>query len=422
MAEAVVPRLLDERLEVFRTTFRAVIVGGARQVGKTTLVRQHQRSANQPLISFDDDVVRRAAVDDPTGFVETLRDGTAIDEYQRAGEAFLLAVKRRLDTDNGRGQLILTGSASYLSVREPVETLAGRAGRLILWPFSVGEQLGIRSGFLDRLFTPAFWPPRSVVPESRADLMQRVLNGGYPEVTTLAMSRRQRRDWFASYVADVISREALRPIADVRLERELRLVLQMLAARSAQELIPTDLARDAGLARDTMSRYLALLEALYLLVPLPAWASSAVTRAKRRAKGHIVDTGLAASIAGMSDDDLAPTGAMGGPLLESFVVLELLKQTGWAERQIDLSHFRDRNGMEVDIIAEDRSTGEICGIEVKASASPTRADAKGLAYLRDRLGKRFVRGVVLNTGDTVLPFGDRIWAVPLPAVWQLTTS
>jgi uncharacterized protein len=176
-------------------------------------------------------------VDDPIGFVDALPRPSAVDEFQRAGRGFLLAVKQAADRDRTRGQLLLTGSTNYLADRGLSETLAGRAGRLQLWPLSMGERLGVRETFVDRLFEPSAWPGSAeAVP--RAELVKVLLEGGYPEVVTEGLVGRQRRDWFEAYVHDVVSREALRPIAEVRLEAELRKLLRLLAARTGQELRP----------------------------------------------------------------------------------------------------------------------------------------------------------------------------------------
>ena len=398
-------------------SFRVVVVSGARQVGKSTLTRELLGIRSQ--YTFDDDATYDRATDDPISFVSALPAPSVIDEYQRAGPALLRAVKRRVDHSDQRGQLLLTGSASYLASKAPVETLAGRAGRLELWPLSQGEQRGVRETFIERLFRPGEWPPDNRQRCTRADAMDLVLRGGFPEIVTQSMNIRTRDRWFSAYVDDVVSREAIRPLADVRLERELRSMLRLLGARSSAQLVLADLSADAELARPTVSNYLAVLEALHLVHLLPAWATSATTRAKKRPKVHLVDTGLAASINGVGVADLAATtdGKMAGALLESFVVTELAKQASYGERDIDLWHFQDRNGDEVDVIVTDRRSGQVAGIEVKASSSPSAAAGLTLAKLRDRLGSRFTVGIVLNTGPNPLPFGERLWAVPISALW-----
>lgn len=310
---------------------------------------------DQARYSFDDESLLRRATGDPIGFVETLPHPAAVDEFRRAGRGFLLAVKQAADLDPARGQLLLTGSANYLADRTISETLAGRAGRLVLWPLSVGERRGIRETFLDHLFQPASWPPPAAAVLSRSELVAWILQGGFPEVVTQAMSARQRRTWFDAYVSDVVSRETLRPLAEIRRETELRTVLRLLAARTAGELVVSEVASDVQLARETTADYIGLIEALYLAVRLPGWSNHTVPafgRAKRRPKVLLVDSGLAADLCGAGEADFGPRadGRIAGALFETFVVTEVCKQTGWSEHTVDLHHFRDHYGAEIDLI------------------------------------------------------------------------
>jgi predicted AAA+ superfamily ATPase len=401
------------------SSFRVVLLGGARQTGKTTLVRDLLELPGHAWFSFDDEAVLARALDDPVGFVDALPRPAAVDEFQRAGRGFLLAVKQAADRDRARGQLLLTGSTNYLADRGLSETLAGRAGRLSLWPLSMGERMGVRETFLDHLFDPGAWSGKTTgLP--REELVRTLLEGGYPEVVTEGLAGRRRRDWFEAYVLDVVSREALRPIAEVRLETELRRLLRLLAARTGQELVVTGIAGDAEVGRDTASNYVALLEALHLVTLLPAWSTNITTRAKRRPKVVLVDTGLAADLCGLGEQTFAPTanGTAAGALFETFVTTEVFKQATWSERSVDLSYFRDRDGAEVDLIVEDRRSGELAGIEIKLTSTPTSRHARHLAMLRDKLGDRFKTGLVIHAGPQTLPLGDRVWAVPVSALWR----
>lgn len=401
-------------------TFRVVHIGGARQVGKTTLVRDQLPATGGSTVTLDDEALLLRARDDAAGFLASLDRPVRIDEFQRAGEGLLLAVKAAADADRRRGQILLTGSAGSLSAGRRIETLAGRVGRVVLWPLSHGEQRGADEVFLDRLTTPEAWPPPS---RWRAPVRDEVLaaltRGGFPEVVVEAMSPRARSRWFEAYVEETIDREAVRPLVERTPGVELRRFLRVLAARAGRELVMTEVARDVGIDRSTASRYLALLEALYLVHLQPAWATSATTRAKRAAKVHLVDSGLTASLLGLGERDLASLDRDRelGFLLESYVVTELRKQASWSDTPFDILHFRDRNGPEVDVIVEQRTTGTIAGIEVKASLTPRVEHARHLALLRDRLGASFGIGVVLHLGSAVLPLGDRLWAVPVPALW-----
>ena len=401
-------------------TFRVVHLGGARQVGKTTLVRDLLPLPGGSTVTLDDEALLLRARDDAAGFLAALERPARIDEFQRAGEGLLLAVKAAADKDRRRGQVLLTGSAGSWSAGRGTETLAGRVGRAVLWPLSQGEQRGTGEVFLDRLMHPAAWPPPSVWSGPvRGEVIAAIARGGFPEVVTEALNPRARTRWFEAYSAEVIDREAVRPLVDRTPGPELSRFLRLLAARSGREVVLSEMATDVGINRATVGRYLALLEALYLVHLQPAWATSATTRAKRAPKLHLVDTGLAATLMGLGEREL---GALAGDrelgfLLESFVVTELRKQAGWSEASVDVLHFRDRNGPEVDIIVEQRTTGAIVGVEVKSSSTPRVEHARHVALLRDRLGDKFIMGVVLHLGNAVLPLGERIWAVPVPALW-----
>lgn len=405
-------------------TFRVVILGGARQSGKTTLVRQQLNLPDHARLTLDDPAVLARAINDPVGFLEVLPRPSAIDEFQRAGEPLLLAIKQAADQDRTRGQILLTGSANYLASRSISETLAGRAGRGELWPLSIGERLGVRETFIDHLFSPASWPVTPSQRPKRHEIAEMVLEGGYPEPVVEGLTGQRRRTWFETYVADVVSREALRSIADVRQEAELRRLFRLLAARSSQELVISDLAADAELSRETVTRYVALLEALYLVKLVPAWSTSATTRAKLRPKILPTDSGLAADLAGVGESAFGPhgNGVIAGALFETLILVELHKQAGWAEATVDLFHFRDRHGAEIDLIVEERRSGKVAGVEVKLTATPTAAQARHLSAMRDQLGERFTVGVLLHTGPQALPLGDRIWALPFSAIWRADPS
>lgn len=252
----------------------------------------------------------------------------------------------------------------------------------------------------------------------RDEVIAALTQGGFPEVVTESMTPKNRMRWLNAYAEEVIDREAVRPLVERTPGPELRRFLRIVCARSGRELVISDLAKDATVSRATAGKYLALLEALYVVHLQPAWATSATTRAKRAPKVHLVDSGLAAALLGLGERDLRSLDRDRefGFLLESFVVTELRKQASFTDTPTDILHFRDRNGPEVDIV-EQRATGAIAGIEVKASQTPRVEHARYLALLRDRLGPAFTVGVVLHLGSAVIPLGDRLWAMPVPALW-----
>lgn len=390
------------------------VLNGPRQAGKTTLARALvERSGS--YWSFDDESVRAAAALDPHGFVEQGRAPMAIDEVQRGGDDLILAVKAVVDRRNDRGQFVLAGSTRFLSMPKLSESLAGRVEVLDLWTFSQGELAGVRETFLDTLITqPECLALRRCEEISRDVLFARLVRGGYPEVIDASPAVAAR--WHRNYLRTVVERDIIEASA-IRQVDELPTLLRLIAANSSGELVNSRLAADARLRVDTVDRYVGLLELVGLVVRIRAWTPSLTSREKRHPKVVLSDTGLACGLLGRAVEGLgSPTSTLTGPMLESFVAMEMIKQRGWSEHQPTIRHWRDRNGAEVDLIVEDDS-GRVAGVEVKASSSVSTADARHLALLRDRLGERFTAGVVLHLGGRVVPLGERLWAMPVSALW-----
>ena len=394
---------------------RIVVVQGARQVGKTTLIRDVTADRGGRLVTFDDDLTRAAAQADPRGFLAQFPHGTlAIDEVQRVPE-LVLALKLAVDQDPRPGRFLLTGSANLLRLPAMQDSLAGRAESVDLFGFSQGEIVNHRERFVDRLFAgESFAGHTSSL--TRSDYLERACAGGYPEALARTPGRR-RAAWLDNYVQRVVERDAAE-ISGLHHLEELPRVLRLIAARNSGELNTANLASDAGIPVRTLSPYLALLETLFLIQRVPAWSTNLSKRVVSRPKAMLLDTGLAARLVHAS-----PAGAsamshpeLGGQLLEGFVAGELRRQLGWTEQHARLSHYRDHAGAEVDLILE-TDDGRIAGIEVKATSSVSGRDAKWLNQLRDRLGSRFAGGVVLHTGPTSAPFGDRIVAAPIDVIW-----
>lgn len=394
--------------------FRALVVNGPRQAGKSTLVR-HLQQGRGVVANLDDPALLDVAVNDPIGFVNQLPAGSAIDEFQRAGDPLLIALKARMDADRSPGQFILAGSTQFLALRSVSESLTGRIGILELWPLSAGEIRGTRETFVDALFAGGALDLRAE-PTARAAYARAVALGGFPELALGPAKGRFQVSWCEAYLQTLTAAAMLSEVADVRRPSAMLPLLAQLAARTGGELIPADLARDVLLDQETVRAYAEALQTLYLVRLLPAWSTSHTGRAKRRPVVHLADTALAAHLLGASADDLAVIDSPWfGPLLESYVVNEIAKQAGWSERPVRLSHYRDRDQREVDLILE--RGRDVIAIEIKASATPVSAHAKHLAYLRDRLGPRFLGGVVLHTGTQRLALGDRLAAMPVSTLW-----
>ncbi len=400
---------------------RVVGVVGPRQAGKSTLVRRIVgESPDGVYISLDDRDARVAAEVDPRGFLAGRSGLLAIDEVQRVPE-LLLALKAAVDADERPGRFLVTGSSQLSANRGVSETLAGRIERFELWPLSQSElaatagTLRTAETFLDRLLAGVL-PLEHAGDLTKTDYLDRAVAGGYPEA--LRRSGARRAAWFDAYVETVVEREAPGVSASPR-TAELPRLLRLVAARHASLLNVADLARDAGLPERTVHRYLDVLEAVFLVRRCPAWAVNLTQREIRAPKVFVTDPGLAAHLRGADIASLGrPEIARGadGPILEGMVYSELLRQSGWSAVRPSLFHYRDRAGAEIDLVIEDRSL-RVVGIEVKAAADVSRRDIRHLVAVRDRLGERFVAGVVLHTGARAFSLGDRLAAVPISALW-----
>lgn len=398
------------------TDTRVVVIQGARQVGKTTLVREIVETRGGRLVTFDDELTRAAAQADPLDFLAQNPDGLlAIDEVQRVPEV-ALALKLVVDRDPRPGRFLLTGSADLLRLPANEDSLAGRAESIELFGFSQGEIGGHREDFVRRLLSGDRFLGHSTV-LARSDYLDRAVAGAFPEALSRSVARR-RSQWLDNYVARVVTRDA-RDVSNLQRLGDLPLVLRLLAARNAEELNFAALAGETGIPARTLEPYVELLETLYLVQRIPAWSTNLTKRVVSRPKISLLDTGLAARLINVSarGADPAAYGEAAGHLLEGFVAGEVRRQLGWTDETVRMSHYRDRNGDEVDLILE-ADDGRVAGLEVKASASVGASDAKWLVRLRDRLGDRFVAGIVLHTGATSAPLGERIAAVPLDILWN----
>lgn len=385
----------------------AVLINGPRQSGKTTLVRQY--AGGLPYLSLDDVSLLAAARSDPQGFIRQI-DRAIIDEIQRAPE-LLLALKLSIDQDRRPGRFLLTGSANVMSLPAIADSLAGRIEIHALLPLSNAEIAGHAPDFLNRACTQD-WPVSD--PASAAcvgdTFLARVLAGGYPEMRQRATPQR-RQAWARAYMTTLVERD----IQDVaRIEEAARIpqLLTMLAMLSGQLLNLSQIGGQLGLNLHTAEKYISILEKIFLVRRLPAWGRNELNRLIKAPKIHFLDAGLQTALVRANLDLLRTDRGRFGPILESWVFGELLKTTSLAPEQWFLSHYRDKDQVEVDFVLESPLRAVI-GIEVKAAASVNAADFKGLRRLREHCGTDFLSGIVLYDGPAALPFGEGLWAVPV---------
>lgn len=391
---------------------RVVLLNGARQVGKSTLARELAQQRGGQYLTLDDPTIAALARSDPTALVNGSEGFTVIDEAQ-AAPALFPAIKREVDRHPLPGRFLLTGSANVFMLPAVAESLAGRMEVLTLEPLSQAEIEGSPHNFVDALFGTAPWAQRTVRTD-RADLLRRLTSSGFPEA--LARAEPQRRDaWFGAYLSSLLQRD-VRDYANIEGLHDMPRLLSLLAARASALLNTAEVSRATGIPHSTLRRYLSLLEALFILQPLPAWSANLGKRLVKAPKVHLVDAGLTAHLRGHTDPTALAMSPQLGPLLETFVVQEVRRHLRWADTSATAWHFRTAAGREVDLMLEAPS-GQVVGVEVKASASVTPGDFNGLRELAAAVGKNFARGIVLYSGEQLVPIDKHLWAVPLGVLW-----
>lgn len=394
-----------------------VMLIGPRQSGKSTLTQMIQPTDTPIHYSTMDDPINLAAAKaDPLAFIKGLGEHSIIDEIQRAPE-LLLPIKMLIDQERTPGRFILTGSANVLNLPKVADSLAGRMEIHTLWPLSQGEIAGHQEQFIDTLFNEKPLPPISY--NNRDDLMLKLITGGFPEVVLRKNYSRQQQ-WFKSYLNALIQRD-IRDLANLEGLSNFPTLLNMLATRVGSLCNAADISRMSGISATTMKRYLALLENIFLVIRLPAWSLNADKRVSKTPKLYFNDSGLLCNLLKIDRQTLTNERHIAGPIFENFVFMEILKQTSWSQCMPDIYHFRNHSGHEVDIVLE-AGPQKIVGIEIKLATQVKSDDFKGLRKLQDIAGNRFLRGVVLYTGDRAVTFSDRLTALPINALWEYGAS
>jgi len=409
---ALYPRYLHPRIVDALADTPVVLIHGPRQCGKTTLARIIGDEKGFAYFTFDDDVQRAAAQADPVGYVADLPAWTVLDEVQRVPELFT-SLKVAVDTLRKPGRFILTGSANVLLLPKLADSLAGRIEILRLHPLSQAEIAGTTSGFLSRLLEADFKAFRAGRRQGMA-LAERLVAGGYPAALARATAPR-RMAWYRDYAETLIQRD-IRDLARISALDALPRLLALAAGQTACLVNVSELAAPFQVSRPTIREYMTLLSRIFLLEELRPWHCNRMKRLVKTPKLHLGDTGLTCMLLGLDAQRLWNDRAVFGRLLETFVYQELRRHASWQEETIIFSHFRDKDKIEVDVVIE--SGGQVAGVEVKAAATITNDDFKGLRKLRDAAQKTFAAGVVLYDGEAVLRFGDKLYAVPISNLWE----
>ncbi|CBL45122.1 Predicted ATPase [gamma proteobacterium HdN1] len=381
-----------------------VLINGARQTGKSTLAQR--LSPERRYLTLDDPAVFAAAKSDPFGFIANQTGKICLDEIQRAPELFL-AIKAEVDKNRVAGRFLLTGSTNVLLLPQMADSLAGRMEIIELWPLSQSELQGRTIDLITLFYDGNF---QNSYRFERNEFITSLVNGGFPEVRTRASDRR-REAWFDSYLLTILQRD-VRDLANIDGLTELPKLMQLLAARNGSLLNMAELSRSSGIAQTTLKRYLTLLETLFLVRRVPAWASNLGTRLQKSPKLFLSDYGMAAHLQGLGAAAMQNKHGLPGDLVEGFVHAELAKHQTWSSLRTHLMHYRTTTGVEVDFVLENRQQA-LVGVEVKAAATVVGKDFNGLRHLRDTAPKQFKRGILLYTGEQTIQFDEQLVAVPM---------
>ncbi len=406
------PRHAEASVRVALHDTRIVALTGPRQSGKTTLARRFADEETRPFITLDDEQFRRFALDDPAGFLRG-RPGAVIDEIQRA-PGLILELKKLVDEDPTPGRFLVTGSVELFRSAISPDSLAGRVEMIELLPFSQAEaEVAAVPRFLDRAFASDI--PGLAITGPTENVLERVLAGGFPEVLARHEPAR-RRQWLLGYARALAERD-VPEIAALGKSDAMMPFLDLAAVSAGQLVNLSNLGSHLRLDGKTVDRWLTLLERMYVLRRVAAWHRNALKRLVKTPKLQFLDTGLLAALCGTDASMLARDRRRLGPLLECFVYSEIAKAVALDPEPTTIGHFRDKDGVEVDLVLE-RSPGKVVGIEVKASGTARPDDFRPLARIAAALGDQFACGILLHDGDRIQQTASRLFAMPFKVLWE----
>lgn len=411
MADNLFPRNTKQNLIETIDDTPVVLIHGSRQCGKTTLAKSVGELLGYTYITFDDENQLAAAKADPVGFVRSLPEKTILDEIQRVPELFL-SLKDSVDANRIPGRFILTGSANVLLLPQLSDSLAGRMEIIHLRPLAQCEMTDSTPNFLTSLFSESLLYGAGASQKTNAlgrSLADILVQGGYPAAVNRSSAKR-RNAWYRDYIKTILQRD-IKDLANIKNANVLPKLLALAASQTGRLFNSSELASPFSISRPTVREYLALLEQIFLIEELAPWHSNRLSRLIKTPKLHLSDTGLVSSLLGVNADELWKDKELLGQLLETFIYQELRKHAGWYDEDLRFYHFRNKDKVEVDIVIE---KGRLkAGIEVKAAATVKQSDFKGMVKLKEACKGDFAGGVVFYDGEQVLPFGEKLYAVPI---------
>ncbi len=399
-------RLIGEQIKEALRYFPVVMLTGARQVGKSTLAMQLIKN----YITMDDVSVYSSVKEDALLFISSLNPPITIDEVQKSPE-ILLAIKQPVDKNRVNGHYLLTGSANIIAFKTIADTLAGRIAIFELMPLSMKEINSKTDSVLDILFNGSFLNYNyKSLPDSQ--IINTVLKGGYPEIQKID-SEYGRYLWFSSYISTYIERD-IRIIGDLRhLDKFIKLY-NILASRSANIIVKSELSKTVGIDVKTISNYLKLLELVYQIYILRPYQSNIGKRFVKSEKFFFTDTGVLSYLLNIKDEKTFLKSEYKGHIFETFVFAELLKSIKYGKEHTNIFYYCTKDKREIDFVVERNNS--VIAIEVKFAKTVTKSDFKHIVNAFDNINN-LEYGFVFYIGDKVIPFGKNMYAIPVSILW-----
>lgn len=408
-----IKRKMTKKLLKALNNFRIVMLNGPRQSGKTTLVKQIADDKQMSYITLDEPDMLEFAQSDPENFLNYYaKEPLVIDEIQFAPE-LIAYLKIRVDESNKKGQFLLTGSADFMHMHQITESLAGRMVRYKLLPLANAEIHGKSINIIGKLFQNDSAQVHHK--KSLKKVIDAIIQGGYPEI--LSINQEFRNDWFSSYIESRIQKDIqeLKRISLSKLHK-IKSLLQLLATYDSQILNYNTIAKKLQISNKTVLSYVELLESMYIIKTVPSYHVNTSLRVIKSPKIHFIDTGLACHLLNVNAQKLfIKKDSLYGGLIENFVFSELYKQSTYCQSRVEIYHFRDLRKKEVDFVLEN-SEGGIIGIEVKAKATITKKDLKGMLELAKEAKENFINGIIFYGGNKTKPIsidGQLFYCIPL---------
>ena len=413
-------RILTKKLENTLNTFSATYLCGARQCGKSTLVRNLLSSEKANYMTFDTLTIKTAAKKDPEAFIASLpKERTnIIDEVQRVPAVHQLikkAVDEKRFEGNGKGLFLLTGSANIFGLPKLAKAMVGRMALLTLYPFSTAEVYNTDKNFIDSLWNETL----SYKKYKRADLIKIITDATFPEI---ALNKKiDKSVWMDSYIDTILERDAAE-FAKIRKPDLIHQLLASLSSRAGSLLNNESVMSETGLNQITYEKYKSFCSAVYLTFEIQPWAkpNKVNKRFVKSKKIYFTDTNFLSFIMRRDINEVKKTDpSVMGHLFENFIAAEIMKAASALPGKYHVSHFNPvrGDGKKTDFVVE-KDNGETIAAEVKLDSSLTEKDFKNIEACKNIIGSKFKKGIVLYTGEELVPFGEKLWAVPVNYLWE----